>query len=153
MQQSCHSATWINTINTISKICIGKNTAFSSFYSMLKKVIAGFVLFFLSVSTGSAQQKDTVHFALSFSDAATHTVHVTMHCKTDGSDSIIFKMPQWTPGYYQIMNYANNVIHFHAAGDKDSLAWRKANINTWVVQTKNKNKFHHSQAAHPNTQG
>ena len=121
------------------KICIGKNTAFSSFYSMLKKVIAGFVLFFLSVSTGSAQQKDTVHFALSFSDAATHTVHVTMHCKTDGSDSIIFKMPQWTPGYYQIMNYANNVIHFHAAGDKDSLAWRKANINTWVVQTKNKN--------------
>lgn len=84
-----------------------------------------------------AQQKDTVHFNISLTGAAIHTVHVSMHCKTSGSDSMIFKMPQWTPGYYQIMNYGNNVIHFHADGDRDSLVWRKANSNTWIVGIKN----------------
>lgn len=108
---------------------------------MLKKIIAGFVLLCFSVHIGIAQQKDTIHFTLSLSDAATHIVHVKMHCKTNGNDSTIFKMPQWTPGYYQIMNYANNVIQFHAGDDKDSLVWRKTNINTWVVQTNNKDNI------------
>ena len=104
----------------------------------MRKYILSICLFLLLSSHAVfAQQKDTVRFDLSLADAATHIVHVTMYCSTNGSDSMIFKMPQWTPGYYQIMNYANNVINFHAGDSKDSLAWRKANINTWIVQTKN----------------
>lgn len=104
----------------------------------MKKFITGFSSYcFLLIScTGFAQQKDTVHFTLSLNDAATHVVHVTMQCNADRKDSMIFKMPQWTPGYYQIMNYANHVTNFKAGNINDTLAWKKANINTWIVQTK-----------------
>jgi len=103
---------------------------------MKQYVLSVYLLLLLSSHSIFAQQKDTVHFNVSFTDATTRIVHVTMRCKPDGTGSMVFKMPQWTPGYYQIMNYANNIINFHADGDKDFLAWTKTNINSWVVQTK-----------------
>jgi len=35
------------------------------------------------------------------------------------------------------MNYSSHLTNFKACNGKDSLVWRKANINTWIVQTKN----------------
>lgn len=83
-----------------------------------------------------SRQKDAVAFELSLADAATHIVHVRMKCMNNGKDSIVFKMPQWTPGYYQVMNYANHVINFEARSGGDPAAFKKANSNTWVVSTR-----------------
>ena len=95
------------------------------------------LVFFVCFCSTVIAQKDTVYFNLLLNGASTHVVHVNMQCVNTGKDSMIFKMPRWTPGYYQIMNYADHVTNFSAGNDKDSLAWRKANINTWIVQTKN----------------
>ena len=96
------------------------------------------VAFLFSVATFS--QTDTVYIALSLQNPETHNVHVTMKCKTQSKNFIQFKMPQWTPGYYQVMNYANHVSNFIATGDNNqSLTWNKTNINTWAVNTNNQN--------------
>src|SRR4051794_9850671 len=74
-------------------------------------------------------QQDMVYFALSLQDPQTHTIHVTMQCRISKQDTVYFKMPQWTPGYYQVMNYANRVSNFAASGKNgQSLFWRKINI-------------------------
>ena len=47
-------------------------------------------------------------------------------------------MPQWSPGYYGIGDYARNVSNFHAidrAGHE--LAWEKVTKNTWRVVADN----------------
>ncbi len=83
-----------------------------------------------------AQQKDSIYFTLSIDKPALHLIHVSMDSKTGGKDSLIFKMPQWTPGYYQIMNYGDNVINFSAKDSHgSSLIWNKINNYTWVVKT------------------
>jgi predicted metalloprotease with PDZ domain len=106
-----------------------------------KKYFATAFLFYAIVfasHAGFAQQKDSVYFSLSFADAATHTLRISMHVRAFNKDSITLKMPQWTPGYYQIMNYATHLSDFSAKDIKNEpLAWRKTNGYTWVVETKN----------------
>ena len=88
---------------------------------------------FVFTSTVFAQ-KDSVHFTLSLQHPEKNMVHVTLQCNIQHEKEITFKMPQWTPGYYQIMNYANNVKNFSAIGsDGKSLAWKKTGINAWTV--------------------
>ncbi len=93
------------------------------------------IISFFSFSCVTAfAQKDSVHFTLSLQHPEKNIVHVTLQCNTRGEKDVTFKMPQWTPGYYQVMNYANYVTNFSASGnDGKSLAWNKANTNTWVV--------------------
>ncbi|RYG38324.1 MAG: M61 family peptidase [Chitinophagaceae bacterium] len=44
------------------------------------------------------------------------------------------KMPVWMPGYYQLLNYADNISEFHVTDQRgDSLRWEKANYNTWRI--------------------
>jgi len=46
-------------------------------------------------------------------------------------------MPVWMPGYYQLMNYAGAVEHFHAFDDKGrELDWKKTDASTWQVSNK-----------------
>jgi predicted metalloprotease with PDZ domain len=107
---------------------------------MIKKNISVFLLLLFGSIYGEpsdAQQKDPVHFTLSFDNAASHIVLVTMQCQTGGRDSMVFKMPEWTPGYYQIMNYGSHVSDFFVTGECGTLSWHKTSINTWIVHTKN----------------
>ena len=47
-------------------------------------------------------------------------------------------MPQWSPGYYGIEDYARNVSNFHAIGVAGhELAWEKVTKNTWRVVAEN----------------
>jgi predicted metalloprotease with PDZ domain len=45
-------------------------------------------------------------------------------------------MPAWMPGYYQLLNYAENVENFSAeTASGTKLAWKKNAKNSWLVQT------------------
>ena len=102
---------------------------------------AFFVLFFFHSHIFA--QKDSVRFIISLEDAETHEVHVNMNCNIQSNASVYFKMPQWTPGYYQIMNYANFVSNFRAEDEQSHLLeWNKININTWEIKTGRSNQIH-----------
>ena len=68
---------------------------------------------------------------------ASHSFHVTVRYKPEAADSIFFKIPDWTPGYYQLMDYAAGIQNFSAKSDKGSnLAWKRSGKTGWTVSAK-----------------
>ena len=64
----------------------------------------------------------------------THYFHVRMAINDLPGAYSEFKLPNWTPGYYWIMDYAKNITSFEASGvDGNSLEWKKTNKNTWII--------------------
>ena len=77
-------------------------------------------------------------FTVSMPQPASHTYHVDFRC--DGLTGAVqdFKMPQWSPGYYGIGNYARYVSNFRAEdGGGRPLQWEKVSRNTWRVVADN----------------
>jgi|GEM_PF-5922362 len=64
----------------------------------------------------------------------THYFHVRMLVNELSGDNAELKLPNWTPGYYWIMDYAKHIASFKAK-DKDGkpLEWEKTNKNTWKI--------------------
>ncbi|WP_315822436.1 hypothetical protein [Paraflavitalea speifideaquila] len=74
------------------------------------------------------------HFAVSMEQPASHYFHVELHCSTIKDTATDFKMPVWTPGYYQRMDYAKNVEHFTVKNQAgDTIAWQQSAGNTWHI--------------------
>ena len=79
-------------------------------------------------------QKSSISFIVSMDQPATHEFHVVMNYQSLKGDSIDLKMPVWTPGYYQRLDFANNVENFNAAdASGKTKGWRKISGNTWRV--------------------
>lgn len=82
-------------------------------------------------------QKSTIQFDVSMDQPATHTFHVTMSCSGFNGDSIDVKMPVWSPGYYQRLDFANNVENFQVTdASRNITGWRKMPGNAWRVNNK-----------------
>jgi predicted metalloprotease with PDZ domain len=78
----------------------------------------------------------TLAFTVSMERPSTHYYHVVMRCEGLKGQTQDFRMPVWTPGYYQVMDYARNVLNFSAAdGQGQPLAWDKTAKNTWRVRS------------------
>ncbi|NDK55680.1 M61 family metallopeptidase [Pontibacter fetidus] len=96
-----------------------------------------------TTATALAQNgKSNMHYTVSMDDPASQTFQVQLHYKKAKADSVDFKMPAWTPGYYQLLNYADNVDNFSASGkDGKTLKWKKVNANTWRVYKNRKSEI------------
>lgn len=73
-------------------------------------------------------------YTVSFPKPETHRYHVTLQTSGWQTDSLQLKLPKWTPGYYQLMKYADDVqdIIVREQSGKQ-LAIKKINANTWSV--------------------
>ncbi len=60
-------------------------------------------------------------------------VSVTMSFQTSGADPVILSLPAWTPGSYELDNYARNVRNFAAQAGDSELRWDKVDFDTWRV--------------------
>ncbi len=80
----------------------------------------------------------TMAFTVSMEQPTTHYYHVVFRCQGIKGATLDFKMPAWTPGYYQIMDYAKNVLNFRAEAEAEKpLLWEKTTKNTWRVKAGN----------------
>lgn len=87
-------------------------------------------------------QKSTFAFTVSMSEPANHYYHITLTCTSAKNATTDFSMPVWTPGYYQIMDYAKAVSHFSAKdGEGNNLVWEKTAGSTWRVHASNNTKI------------
>jgi len=57
----------------------------------------------------------------------------TMTFTVGGTDPVLLSLPSWTPGAYEIDNFARNVANFSTEQGGNSLAWDKADPDTWRV--------------------
>jgi predicted metalloprotease with PDZ domain len=90
-----------------------------------------------SLASGDTPERTTIAFTVSMAQPHTHYYHVDMYCTgLEEDEALDFKMPAWTPGYYMIMDYAQNVLNFRTEdGGGGTLAWAKTAKNTWRIDT------------------
>lgn len=85
--------------------------------------------------TIKAQQLDMV-YSVSMEQPASNTFQVELDCSGLNENQYDFKMPIWMPGYYQVLNYANDVQNLKVSDSKGNpIKWEKANHNTWRIYT------------------
>ena len=91
------------------------------------------IVFFKTFNTLYAQ-KSAIQFEVSMDRPASHIFHVTMSCIGFSGDSVDVRMPVWSPGYYQRLDFANNVENFQATDALRNLnGWRKMPGNAWRI--------------------
>jgi predicted metalloprotease with PDZ domain len=100
-----------------------------------------FALLYLVLPVSAQISKQTFAYTLSMAQPEKHTFQVMLSTSGWQKDTLVFKMPKWMPGYYQIMNYAQDVENFKAKDKKGNpLAVVKMNENSWkVIGTRRKN--------------
>ncbi len=102
------------------------------------KLILVFCVAIFSATSFTLAEKAEVSmtFTVSMEEPNTHHYHVVFCCEGIKNENIDFKMSAWTPGYYRIMDFAENVSEFRAedANGKE-LSWEKTAKNTWQVKS------------------
>ncbi|HJU73179.1 MAG TPA: PDZ domain-containing protein [Gemmatimonadaceae bacterium] len=87
---------------------------------------------------GSAQSAPIadVRYDVAFNPelAAQNMLRVTMRFSVTGNDPVLLSLPAWTPGAYEISNFARNVWNFGALGGERALVWDKVDHDTWRVR-------------------
>src|SRR6187455_1045403 len=93
---------------------------------------------FLFFSISVLAQKASLAYTVKMDNPEWHFFHVQLSCKGIKQDFIDFKMPVWTPGYYQKMDYGKNLERLKVTDETGKeLKWEKINDNTWRVSSKN----------------
>jgi predicted metalloprotease with PDZ domain len=77
-----------------------------------------------------------VRYDLAFDSttARQRTITVTMSFDVAGRDPVLLSLPAWTPGSYEINNFARWVGGFTARAGDQPLRWDKLDYDTWRVQ-------------------
>jgi predicted metalloprotease with PDZ domain len=96
-------------------------------------------LLFVSLLSSGQQNKTSIDFILSIPEPASQQYHVEVNASGFKEEVLEFKMPVWTPGYYQILDYGKYVSGFKAMNENgQELKWQQTNKNTWAVAKKKK---------------
>lgn len=100
---------------------------------MLRKWCAAAVVVGWIPGTGSAQ---AVRYEVSIAAASEHLFHVKAEFPTSRLDTLLVSLPAWSPGNYEIQNYARHVRHFAAANAAGAaLFWDRLDKDTWRIGT------------------
>jgi predicted metalloprotease with PDZ domain len=51
-----------------------------------------------------------------------------------GTAPVVLSLPAWTPGAYEISNFARWVVGFEATGDGKPVTWDKLDFDTWRIR-------------------
>ena len=76
-----------------------------------------------------------VHYEVVFDSAAAarRTLKVTVTLDMGGPGKLLLSFPAWTPGSYEISNFARFVSGFAATGGNKPLDWDKLDYDTWRI--------------------
>jgi predicted metalloprotease with PDZ domain len=66
--------------------------------------------------------------------APNRTLHVAMTFDVTGPGPVLLSLPAWTPGAYEISNFARWVSNFAASSGSKVLGWDKLDFDTWRIR-------------------
>jgi predicted metalloprotease with PDZ domain len=117
-----------------------KPLRFDRHKSPLKLTILFFALVYLFGTVAKAQINAPLQYTVSMPQPESQYFQLELLCKGWPLDTIVFKMPKWMPGYYQILDYAQYVENLAASDLRGKpVQLVQKNENTWLlVQNRNK---------------
>jgi len=90
----------------------------------------------LALLLASPLTAQTVRYELSVPAPAERLFHVKAEFPAAAKDTLYVSLPAWSPGAYEIQNYARYVRHFRAQSSAGrSLFWDRFDKDTWRVVT------------------
>lgn len=87
-----------------------------------------------SVATSAPLSDIRYEVTFTRANAARRQVTSAMTFTVGGTDPVLLSLPKWTPGAYEIGNFARDVINFSAEQSGTSLVWDKTSPDTWRVR-------------------
>jgi predicted metalloprotease with PDZ domain len=66
--------------------------------------------------------------------ARQRSLHVTMRFDVGSAAPVQVSLPAWTPGAYEISNYARKVSNFSATAAGHAAVWDKSDYDTWRIR-------------------
>lgn len=90
----------------------------------------------LAAQSRTAPAVANIRYELTFDSASARerTVRVAMRFDAAGAAPVLLSLPAWTPGAYEITNYARKVSGFTATGGGRPITWDKADYDTWRIR-------------------
>jgi predicted metalloprotease with PDZ domain len=84
--------------------------------------------------TASADVQD-IRYDITFDHltAASRMVKVAMTFAVAGTGPVTLSLPEWTPGAYEISNFARWTVDFSAKADGRDLTWSKQDYDSWRI--------------------
>jgi predicted metalloprotease with PDZ domain len=61
-------------------------------------------------------------------------IKVAMSFDVGGNGPVLLSLPTWTPGAYEVSNFARWVLNFSAASGPKAVRWDKLDYDTWRLQ-------------------
>lgn len=84
----------------------------------------------------------SLKYTVRMPQAAQGRFHISLEAKGFARDTLVFKLPNWMPGYYQLMNYAKGVDSLQARNQQGrALTVNRLAENTWQVVAPKKSAF------------
>ncbi len=108
----------------------------------MTRVVISLVLFATALTPTRAQSQATattsapitdVRYEVTF-DATTalnRSIGVAMTFVTTGTEQVVLSLPAWTPGAYEISNFARKVSNFSVTSGERPIQWDKVDYDTW----------------------
>src|SRR5215208_1098880 len=104
----------------------------------------------LVAAAGSAQQTtppttaaparsvplNNIRYEITFDSttARERLIKVLMSFEVGGNGPVLLSLPAWTPGAYEVSNFARWVVNFSASGGGKEIRWDKLDYDTWRLQ-------------------
>lgn len=99
------------------------------------KLLAALSLF----AAFAAAAKPELSYVVSMPEPANHRFQTEFNVKGIQDDTVLLRMPQWTPGYYQLTDFAADVLNLTVKdANGASIPFTKVDGNTWKVVARNR---------------
>jgi predicted metalloprotease with PDZ domain len=87
------------------------------------------------VDTASAPIRD-VRYEVTFKreHGQGQAVDVAMSFTVTGTGPVLLSLPAWTPGAYEISNFARHITDFTPTAESHALPWDKVDYDTWRIR-------------------
>src|SRR5438105_15372876 len=86
------------------------------------------------VATSAAITDISYDVTCTRANAERRQVSSAMTFTVGGTEPVLLSLPKWTPGAYEIGNFARDVANFSAEEAGSALAWDKVDPDTWRVR-------------------
>jgi predicted metalloprotease with PDZ domain len=95
-----------------------------------------YVPFLVLAVAGPLSAQTNIRYELTFDSATARqrSLHVAMRFDVAATTPVLLSLPAWTPGAYEISNYARKVSNFSANSAGRPAVWDKADFDTWRIR-------------------